>query len=439
MELTLHRPAVEWYSDESKWWDLDYPPLTAYVSWLCGYIGHQINPDWFEWETSRGYESPEAKLYMRSTVLVLEFLVYFTSIIAFTNIWFANKSWTRKHTALVLILLQPGLILIDDGHFQYNAVMLGLVVWSVNCFLVDRDVIGSVFFCGALMFKQMALYFAPAVFAYLFGKCFRQGFFGFFWKLFKLGATVLIMTGVMFDPWLEEDAVMFMQVLNRIFPLFRGLYQDKVANVWCAVNIVVKLREMFEIEDLVILSTAATLVAFIPSLLHQIAKPTKRGLIYALVNSSLSFFLFSFQVHEKSILVPALPITLLILDEPAEASLFVTLATFTMYPLLGREGLGLQYSVLLGVWIWMTWGTLKNASRIVGLLALLNLFVIGAIHLAELFVPPPERYPDIYPVLNTLWGAGGFVLYWAYFNYRQFTLVNAPNVGIRVTKSTKQA
>jgi alpha-1,3-glucosyltransferase len=115
---------------------------------------------------------------MRYTVLFFELLVYFTSIVAFTNIWFANKPWTRKHTALVLMLLQPGLILIDSGHFQYNSVMLGLVVWSLNCFLVDQDVIGSVFFCLALAFKQMGLYFAPAVFAYLLGKSFRQGFFG---------------------------------------------------------------------------------------------------------------------------------------------------------------------------------------------------------------------------------------------------------------------
>jgi hypothetical protein len=38
MELTIHRPIREWYSDQSKWWDLDYPPLTAYVSWICGFM-----------------------------------------------------------------------------------------------------------------------------------------------------------------------------------------------------------------------------------------------------------------------------------------------------------------------------------------------------------------------------------------------------------------
>ncbi|KAF9178189.1 Glucosyltransferase-like protein [Haplosporangium sp. Z 767] len=438
MELTLHRPAREWYSDQSKWWDLDYPPLTAYVSWICGYIGDKINPEWFAWQSSRGFESSDAKLYMRTTVLVCELLVYFSSVVVFTDRWFANKAWTRKHTALLLILLQPGLILIDNGHFQYNAVMLGLVVWAVNCFLKDQDVLGSIFFCLALGFKQMALYFSPAVFAYLLGKSLRQGFFGCIWKLIKLGLAVILTLGALFAPWLQSQEEI-LQVVHRIFPVFRGLYQDKVANVWCAINVVIKLREMFEIQELVRFSTLATLLSFMPSLIHLIAMPTKRGLLYGLVNSSLSFFLLSFQVHEKSILIPALPITLLILDEPAIASTFVTLATFTMFPLLKQEALTLPYYVLLGFWVWMTFGTCKNAPTLLSLLVTLNLLVISGLHLAETFILPPAKYPDLYAVLNALWGAGGFALYWAYFNYRQFTMVNTPKTGFKVTKTVKVA
>ncbi|OAQ24718.1 glycosyltransferase family 57 protein [Linnemannia elongata AG-77] len=379
MELTIHRPIQEWYSDKSKWWDLDYPPLTAYVSWICGFVGAKINPDWFAWETSRGYESADAKLYMRSTVLVFELLIYISSIVVFTQRWFAHKPWTRQHTALLLILLQPGVILIDSGHFQYNTVMLGLVVWAVNFFLSDQDVLGSVAFCLALGFKQMALYFSPAVFAYLLGKSFRQGFFGCIWKLIKLGLAVVLTLGLLFSPWMQskEEAL---QVVHRIFPVFRGLYQDKVANVWCAVNIVIKLRERFAIQDLVRFSTLATLLSFLPSLVHLIAKPTKRGLIYGLINSSLSFFLLSFQVHEKSILLPALPITLLILDEPAMGAMFNTLATFSMFPLLRQEELTTQYYILLGLWVWMTTGTFNNVS------SLLKFLSAVSFHLFDLYI-----------------------------------------------------
>lgn len=41
MEITIHLPFQQWYTYDLQFWGLDYPPLTAYHSWLCGkvYIG----------------------------------------------------------------------------------------------------------------------------------------------------------------------------------------------------------------------------------------------------------------------------------------------------------------------------------------------------------------------------------------------------------------
>lgn len=36
MELTTTVPISDWYWHDIEWWGLDYPPLTAYHSWLCG-------------------------------------------------------------------------------------------------------------------------------------------------------------------------------------------------------------------------------------------------------------------------------------------------------------------------------------------------------------------------------------------------------------------
>lgn len=36
MEITTHLPVSKWYFYDLKYWGLDYPPLTAYHSWLCG-------------------------------------------------------------------------------------------------------------------------------------------------------------------------------------------------------------------------------------------------------------------------------------------------------------------------------------------------------------------------------------------------------------------
>lgn len=36
MEITKHLPVSEWYFHDLQWWGLDYPPLTAYHSWVMG-------------------------------------------------------------------------------------------------------------------------------------------------------------------------------------------------------------------------------------------------------------------------------------------------------------------------------------------------------------------------------------------------------------------
>lgn len=38
MSLTYHLPIAEWYHYDKAYWGLDYPPLTAYVSYLCGAV-----------------------------------------------------------------------------------------------------------------------------------------------------------------------------------------------------------------------------------------------------------------------------------------------------------------------------------------------------------------------------------------------------------------
>jgi len=36
MEVTTQLPVKVWYWHDLEWWGLDYPPLTAYHSWLVG-------------------------------------------------------------------------------------------------------------------------------------------------------------------------------------------------------------------------------------------------------------------------------------------------------------------------------------------------------------------------------------------------------------------
>ena len=57
MELTVHLPPEDWYRETKDndllYWGLDYPPLTAWHSKLCGHILHWIEPESVALRSSR--------------------------------------------------------------------------------------------------------------------------------------------------------------------------------------------------------------------------------------------------------------------------------------------------------------------------------------------------------------------------------------------------
>lgn len=69
----------------------------------------------------------------------------------------------------------------------------------------------------------------------------RRGFVDGLKRLTKLGIVVVLTFAALWLPWLgsKESAL---QVLHRIFPLARGVFEDKVSNVWCIINVAVPLR-----------------------------------------------------------------------------------------------------------------------------------------------------------------------------------------------------
>ena len=95
---------------------------------------------------------------MRGTVLVFDLLIYVPALFMFVRTWLGSrsrrtqvflfhthsthantKSWC-KNLAFLTLLLQPALLLIDYGHFQYNSVMLGspslLMHYLGDCVLI---------------------------------------------------------------------------------------------------------------------------------------------------------------------------------------------------------------------------------------------------------------------------------------------------------------
>lgn len=150
MEITAHLPINQWYTYDLQYWGLDYPPLTAYVSWICGIAcvsvflnralqmiltscrAYFINPTWVALDSSRGIETTTSKLFMRTTVIVFDAVTYVPALFLFSRTWFSTRSKRTQDLAFLLLMLQPALFLVDFGHFQYNSVMLGKCFDTLN-------------------------------------------------------------------------------------------------------------------------------------------------------------------------------------------------------------------------------------------------------------------------------------------------------------------
>ncbi|EPS58794.1 hypothetical protein M569_16019, partial [Genlisea aurea] len=310
MEIAVNLPVRDWYrnttANDLSYWGLDYPPLSAYQSYIHGSMLKFFDPDSVSLFTSRGYETYLGKLLMRWTVIISDLLIFFPA--AFLFVFAYHRSVKpggeeKRHTALhsAMVLLNPCLILIDHGHFQYNCISLGLTAAAVAAIFSGKDLSGSMLFCLALNHKQTSAYYAPAFFSYLLGKCLRRR--NPILEVSKLGLVVLGTFAVVWWPYLYSmDASL--EVLSRLAPFERGIYEDYVANFWCSTSVIVKWKRLFSTRSLKLLSLAATLSACVPSMIQLLRSPTRLGFLYGLMNSSLAFYLFSFQGNVSTFYVP---------------------------------------------------------------------------------------------------------------------------------------
>lgn len=478
MEITYHLPISEWYWYDLHYWGLDYPPLTAFHSWLLGAVGSIINPNWFALNESRGIENDDLKYYMRATVVAFDLLLLFPAV-------FSYSRWMGKHykqpplntsITAAIILFQPSLIIIDHGHFQYNGIMLALTLISIVNLLNNNYGLASVFFVASIGFKQMALYYAPFIFCYLLSATkfpfifgFLRGKFGieplelqsntqnfmFLRRFILIGLSVIFTFVSMLLPFIiaiinnkdNQSTItqQLLQILIRVFPFERGLWEDKVSNVWCTLNLIIKLRSIFTIQQLKVFSLVATLLGCLPSLLIILNFPRKHLLPWGFTITSLSFYLFSFQVHEKSILLPLLPISLLMCRPDSNTlsicSWISNIAMFSMFPLLKREELQLQYWVLLFLYNWLIGNfsrpshrpkrsLLPQASSIISLDGLMKIIIVISylgvivIHILDGFIEPPQQYNDLWVITNNVLSCGCFGLFWIWSVYMMFILRN---------------
>lgn len=176
-----------------------------------------------------------------------------------------------------------------------------------------------------------------------------------------------------------------------------------------------------------------------------------RKFVPCLINVSMAFFLFSFHVHEKTILLVAIPVALHFPEDPFMCFWFLIVSTFSMLPLLLKDGLLIPFLATIVIYTSFYSICLKlsqpnsgyfsifNANRVYKIvqpnkkdtspfLTFLSLiFVISVVGMILLtvgtvFVQPPPHLPDLFPLLIAAYSCGHFIFFFCYFYYQQFSL-----------------
>ncbi|CAD8180060.1 unnamed protein product [Paramecium octaurelia] len=390
MELTTHLNVTQWYEksefNDPKWWPLDYPPLSGYFAYALGKVAEIFDPEIIAPYSSRGIETFNTKLFMRISVFISEIIFLYPPLI-----YFILKQQSKQQ---LIALCCPLLILVDHGHFQYNCIMLGLTLYAIINLEKGKLVLGSIFYVMALHFKVMSLYYSLPFFIYILSKTYKEPK-----KVVVVGITVILTTLIIWLPWLS-DLKLIQEAIATIFPIHRGLYQLHVATFWCISHVVIKWNLMFNNQLLFRLAAILTLLFSIPSLIRLFKQPNLFR--HTLFIVSQTFFLFSFHVHEKTIL---LPIILLLISQKDYGYLvydYTIIATITHHPLMIEDKLFIEYCVLLVLFFIFTRNNqlpqfqdswiLRLYSKIRNIPVLLYVILF----VCQQLINPPQRFPFLY-------------------------------------------
>ena len=456
MELTIYLPAADWYTDsrynKKDYWPLDYPPMSGYHSYILGKVLEKYYPGSVIFKKSMGFESAKLKLIMRFFAIISDFIFFHLGVNIFCYYLFIYSKRKKGkqpqimnyYLILCLILTNPLMIIIDHGHFQFNNVMHGLFVISLFFLYSENYIFAIIFFSLCVNFKQMGLYYAIPFPLYVIKKLFFENKKNFSVMISIIYIIIyiiitLITNVVIYLPWLQSQKIK--DVFTRIFPVHRGIYEDKVATFWCVLNIFYKLNKHFNINALIKLSFIFTLVACLIPIysIYKITKLNYRICTQSFFIVSFAFYLFAFHVHEKTIIVPFLAYLLNLPNMKNILPSFTLIAMFSLFPLLKRENQIIPYYFTCLIFYLISKQGLKminnnkkeneknkdgkkdDQENNIFLLSEFCIFVIMVFyHFVDYNIPPPKQYPWLYPMINA---AFCFCFFFGVFLYSNYNLI----------------
>ncbi|KAJ8096707.1 glycosyl transferase [Lipomyces tetrasporus] len=371
LAITYSKPLKEWYYEDTSEWTLDYPPFFAYFEWFLSQFAQYADPGMLV-VGNLDYASTATVYFQRTSEIVSELVLVYGLQNYFSLLPDNNRQ--PAYAIAMSIYFSPGFLIIDNIHFQYNAMLFGILVWSLVAMKQQRMLRGAVLFAVLLCFKHIFLYLAPAYFAYLLrvycldlSALSRNSLMGVIrWKnSILLGLSVISVALIAFSPFIYLGQVP--QIFKRLFPFSRGLCHAYWApNVWALYSATDRvlflvfrkvLKNPVYADDMAsltrglvgissfnvlpdvqprttfLLTTFYQLIALIP----MIITPTHDKFVGALALCGFASFLFGWHVHEKAILLVIVPFSFLALKDRRYLTPFYLLTVsgyISLFPLI---------------------------------------------------------------------------------------------------------
>ena len=408
LAVTGTLPMREWYVDATSEWTLDYPPLFAHFERFLAVFARIADPEMLTVQAAP-YASFACVVFQRCSVIAADVVLALGAFRAAnvatrpcavavnergrgvkrTTNDDANDEPSSVALAALFVLFNPGLLLVDHVHFQYNGVALGLQLCAVAAANEGAPLLAAFLFSVLVHFKHVFAYAAPAFAAHLIAhhtpiprtrraRRKRGATRDVAARLAAFAGVAAGVTAVSLGPFAAFGQLAI--VAKRLFPFGRGLSHAYWApNVWALYNAADKvaakvLRIRAPVAHLVRGMTGhggtgaathvalpaispritffLTLVASAPGVHAHAVMPTSSlrpsALPRLVAYVSLCAFAFGWHVHEKAVLMVAAPLgvaTALDAADPATSPdafarragefVFLTVTgTYALFPLL---------------------------------------------------------------------------------------------------------
>jgi alpha-1,3-glucosyltransferase len=231
LAVTHSRDASRWYADEppQNQWTLDYPPLFALYEAILSKIAARVDMKIVE-ESERDYASVACIRFQRATVVLTEL----------ASLGVAVRAATAGDTKSALAFAGSGaLLLVDHVHFQYNGLLLGVLVYALFMLRRGDHVRAGALFALLCCAKHLFLTLAPVLAAVFVAAHVRprQDWLKAFLELAfaSLAALAFGLAPLFIPAWSAGRlGAAFTELAGRLFPFdARGLVHSYWApNVW---------------------------------------------------------------------------------------------------------------------------------------------------------------------------------------------------------------